>query len=152
MKKKIKIIKAKNGNDYNLLDMRIKLWPEASMNEHKTEQKEYLSNKSKYSIFVAVDEKQRGIGFSEVALRSDYVNGCDSSPVGYLEGIYVEPNHRKHGIAKLLCKASEEWAMLKDCKEFASDALIDNTVSHKMHLCLGFEETERVVYYKKKIS
>ena len=35
--------------------------------------------------------------------------------------------------------------------ELASDAGIDNTVSHGMHTGLGFEETERVVYFRKDL-
>lgn len=88
----------------------------------------------------------------EVALRSDYVNGTDSSPVGFLEGLYVDPAFRKQGIAAMLVYTAEQWVREQGCTEMASDALLENTDSHAMHRALGFEETERVVYFRKLLS
>lgn len=59
-------------------------------------------------IFVAV-EKERIIGFAQCQLRHDYVEGTDSSPVGYLEGIFVEEEFRNQGYAKHLLKECEKW-------------------------------------------
>jgi aminoglycoside 6'-N-acetyltransferase I len=101
------------------------------------------------SVFLAVDADDLAIGFAEVALRRDYVNGCETSPVGFLEGIYVDPAHRLGGIARALCDEAERWSVRQGCTEFASDALLDNVESHAMHDALGFEETERVVYFRK---
>jgi aminoglycoside 6'-N-acetyltransferase I len=79
------------------------------------------------------------------------VNGCDTSPVAFLEGIYVRPNWRRRGIARRLCEAVEDWAGAMGCLELASDALLENNASHQMHTELGFEETERVVFYRKPL-
>jgi aminoglycoside 6'-N-acetyltransferase I len=91
------------------------------------------------------------VGFAEATLRNDYVNGCATSPVAFLEGIYVDPDWRKRGIARRLCAAVETWARDCQCRELASDALLDNEASHRMHLALQFEETERVVYFRKEL-
>lgn len=32
------------------------------------------------------------------------------------------------------------------------DALIDNVASHRMHAAVGFQETERVVYFRKYLG
>ena len=32
------------------------------------------------------------IGFAQCGLRHDYVEGTESSPVGYLEGIFIQEN------------------------------------------------------------
>jgi aminoglycoside 6'-N-acetyltransferase I len=90
-------------------------------------------------------------GLVEIALRSDYVNGTDSSPVGFLEGIYVAPQFRRQGVAGKLIETAQQWAREQGCSEMASDAVLDNTTSHAMHLALGFEETERVVYFRKSL-
>ncbi len=90
-------------------------------------------------------------GFAEAALRHDYVNGCYSSPVAFLEGIYVKPGLRRRGIARRLVEAVEAWAVARGCTEFASDAAIDNAQSHAMHNALGFVETQRVVYFRKEL-
>jgi aminoglycoside 6'-N-acetyltransferase I len=46
----------------------------------------------------------------------------------------------------------ETWGRTQGCSEFASDALLENSDSHSMHRALGFEETERVVYFRKSLS
>jgi aminoglycoside 6'-N-acetyltransferase I len=71
--------------------------------------------------------------------------------VAFLEGIFVEPEHRNRGLARLLCRAVETWARRLRCSEFASDVLLENTASQGMHKALGFEETERVVYFRKPL-
>lgn len=86
---------------------------------------------------------------AELAIRTDYVNGADTSPVAFLEGIYVVPEARRSGIARELVAAAERWALSMGCTELACDARIENTSSHAMHAALGFVETERVVFFKK---
>lgn len=98
--------------------------------------------------FVALEDG-RVIGFAEAAVRHDYVNGCDTSPVLFLEGLFVDPGHRRQGVAAALVAAVADWGRAQGCSEFASDAEVDNGDSHAMHRALGFEETERVVYFRR---
>ncbi|WP_440978629.1 aminoglycoside 6'-N-acetyltransferase [Sphingomonas pseudosanguinis] len=100
--------------------------------------------------FVALAD-DRVIGFAEAAVRRDYVNGCDGSPVLFLEGVFVDPGHRRQGVAGALVAAVANWGRAQGCSEFASDAELDNTDSHAMHRALGFEETERVVYFRREL-
>ncbi len=79
------------------------------------------------------------------------MNGCETSPVAFLEGLWVEAPYRRRGIARLLIAAGEDWARSLGCHEFASDALIENIPSHAMHIAAGFAETERVVYFRKRL-
>ena len=90
-------------------------------------------------------------GFAEAMLRRDYVNGCDSSPVLFLEGLYVDPAHRRQGVARALVDAIAGWGREQGYREFASDALLANAASHAVHAALGFTETERVVYFRKPL-
>ncbi|WP_404273866.1 GNAT family N-acetyltransferase [Yersinia intermedia] len=60
--------------------------------------------------------------------------------------------HTKKGIAAQLVTAIQAWGRVKGCNELASDTDIDNIASQKMHQSLGFQETERVVFFKKQIS
>lgn len=92
------------------------------------------------------------MGFAEAALRHDYVNGCTTSPVAFLEGVYVRSRCRKRGVARLLCRAVERWAAGMGCSELASDTDLGNAASQQMHTALGFDETERVIYYRKLIA
>ena len=44
-----------------------------------------------------------------------------------------------------------KWLTAIGCDELASDALLGNVPSHAAHLGCGFEETERVVYFRKRL-
>ena len=71
--------------------------------------------------------------------------------MGYLEGIYVAEEYRKHGIARELLSACESWAKSKGCTEFASDCELSNVQSLQFHLNVGFEEANRIICFTKKI-
>ena len=91
------------------------------------------------------------MGFAQCQLRHDYVEGTETSPVGYLEGIYVREGVRRQGVARKLLSACESWAKAQGCKEFASDCELDNTDSQRFHQAVGFEEANRIVAYVKKL-
>lgn len=91
------------------------------------------------------------IGFAQCQLRHDYVEGAETSPVGFLEGVYVRPEHHRQGVARQLVKACEDWARSIGCTEFASDCEIDNTESLAFHLAIGFEEVGRTIWFNKKL-
>jgi len=131
--------------------LRRELWPDTPMEDHVQETEAILRTPEEAAALIARDPRGDVVGFAEAALRHDYVNGCLTSPVAFLEGIYVRPSHRKQGIARLLCRAVEDWAIGLGCAELASDVEIHNLASQSMHLAVGFEETERVVYYRKAL-
>ena len=131
--------------------LREELWPHESKADLNQQARELLSRESA-ATFVLRDGTGTAVAMAEATLRRDYVNGCSTSPVAFLEGIYVQPAWRRQGAARLLCRAVEAWGREHGCREFASDALIDNEVSHRMHEALGFEERERVVCYCKPIG
>ncbi|MDQ6767610.1 MAG: GNAT family N-acetyltransferase [Candidatus Eremiobacteraeota bacterium] len=106
-----------------------------------------LADPNRLGVFVAHVEGQAQ-GFLEVGLR-DYADGCDSSPVGYIEGWYVEPAIRRSGVGRQLVEAAESWARSKGCSEMASDALIENVDSQLAHARLGYAEVERQVCFRK---
>ena len=91
------------------------------------------------------------VAFAQCQLRHDYVEGTETSPVGYLEGIYVDAAHRHRGVAAALLRACEAWAKEKGCAEFASDCELDNTDSLRFHLALGFEQANRIICFTKKL-
>ncbi len=130
--------------------MRCALWPDYSETDLRGGAGAMLLDTAKHDVRIALMDG-KPVGFCETSLRSDYVNGCETSPVAFLEGIYVDADARRTGVARALTAEAQIWARKAGCKEFASDALLDNTASHQMHKALGFSETERVVYFRKKI-
>jgi aminoglycoside 6'-N-acetyltransferase I len=131
--------------------MRQALWPEITEEEKTRETKAMMAEQSRFFIRIATGADDRSAGFVEATLRLDYVNGCVTSPVVFLEGIYVEPWARRRGAARLLVDAVASWGRARGCREFASDAFLKDAESHAMHRALGFEETERVVYFRKDL-
>jgi aminoglycoside 6'-N-acetyltransferase I len=90
-------------------------------------------------------------GFVEVGLRP-FADGCETRPVGYVEGWFVDADLRRRGAGARLVRAAEEWVREKGCVELASDCAIDNEVSLRAHRALGFGEVERVILLRKKIA
>jgi aminoglycoside 6'-N-acetyltransferase I len=131
--------------------LREQLWPESSCEEHREEMAEQLASPEKFAAFIEYEENDIPSAFVEVSVRSDYVNGTDSSPVAFLEGIYVVPSARGRGVARGLIAVAERWAVAAGCQELASDAPLENLDSQAMHLALGFEESERVVFFRKAL-
>jgi aminoglycoside 6'-N-acetyltransferase I len=134
-----------------LQPLRSALWPGSHVEELLGPQAARAYD-ADYRIFLAHDEVDALIGFAEMTLRHDPVNGCETSPVAFLEGIYVVPGHRRQGIARALVEAAADWGYARGAREFASDTALDNALGHAFHHALGFEETERVVYYRRLLA
>jgi len=132
-----------------LAELTCQLWSDHTVEEMQAEFAEIIT-KNDAAFFLAYAE-ETAIGFAQCQLRYDYVEGTDSSPVGYLEGIYVVDGYRKHGIARELLSACESWAKQKGCTEFASDCELSNVQSLQFHLNVGFEETNRIICFTKKL-
>jgi len=130
------------------VEMRLALWPDTLAADHRAEVESSLAERDRYASFLCEDEA----GVAEASIRHDYVNGCETSPVGFLEGIYVLPAYRRRGVARALITAVERWATSRGCQELASDTATDNLRSQSLHMALGFEETERVVYFRKELA
>jgi aminoglycoside 6'-N-acetyltransferase I len=130
--------------------LRSALWPDQTPEEQAREIPGLLANPN-LPAWLAFASPSEPVGFAEASLRRDYVNGCESSPVVFLEGIYVDPAHRRLGAARALVAAVAEWGRAQGCREFASDALLDNAASHAFHAQVGFAETERVVYFRQPL-
>lgn len=129
------------------LMLRHALWPEATVAEHEQEMADQVADPGRYGQFIALADDGRPLGLAEVSVRSDYVNGTESSPVAFLEGLYVVPAARRRGVARALLQAVKEWARVHDCRELASDTRVGNRLGQSVHRGLGFTETERVVYF-----
>lgn len=143
------IRKAEIQDVHILTELALMLWPRHTAEEMQ-EDMAAISAQSDAAFFVAYDGES-AIGFAQCQLRHDYVEGTDSSPVGYLEGIYVIDEYRNQGIARELLTACESWAKAKGCAEFASDCELDNTQSLQFHLNVGFEEANRIICFTKKL-
>ena len=131
------------------LRMRQGLWPEAPLEYLNFDLDDLLAN-SDAGIFVASGADGKLIAFIEASLR-EYGEGCETSPVGYIEAWYVDPHVRGQKLGRDLVHTAEQWAREKGCTEMASDTWLENEASIAAHLKLGYYEVERLVHFVKRL-
>ena len=142
-------MKAREEQIPEIVPLFTQLWPDNTRKEAEKILKDYVSSKEKAAFACRIGREY--VGFALCSVRHDYVEGCDTSPVGYLEGIFVREAYRKQGIARVLCEECETWAEKAGCKEFASDCECNNTASLEFHSRMGFSEANRIVCFKKRL-
>ena len=140
---------AAKGESRILAEMAVQMWDRHTVDELETEFVETMDDKK--SCFFIKYIKDLPVGFAQCALRTDYVEGTESSPVGYLEGVFVKEEHRRNGYAKELLHACEKWAKEMGCSEFASDCELNNVDSFRFHIANGFDEANRIISFRKRI-
>ncbi len=143
----MRIVPPSTARDPDWLSLRLRLWPDGSASEHLCYMADALARG--HHVRLAFDSEGSATGFVEASKRVDYVNGTSSSPVAFLEGLYVEPASRHKGVARALVTNVERWALAQRCREVASDSPLENVAAHAVHRALGFEEMERVVYFRR---
>ena len=129
------------------VDMRLLLWPHSTRTELMDEVAPWARGRT--GVFVA-DPGDGLVGFAEVSMH-EHASGCTTSPVGYLEGWWVDSDHRRSGVGRTLLEATELWARDRGAVEFASDAYSENDASRAAHTATGFAERKAVVRFHKSI-
>ena len=133
--------------------MRRALWPDADDADREEQLRLASGPEDRAIALLAVDaDSGEAVGFAEASIRREYVNGTETSPVGFLEGWYVRPEWRASGVGRMLVMAVAAWVRDRGCRELASDTWLDNPASQAAHLGCGFEETERVVNYRMQLG
>jgi aminoglycoside 6'-N-acetyltransferase I len=132
------------------LRMRRALWDDCPVEQQVGEMEEILGSGTE-EVFVAERPGGGLCGFVEAAIRP-WAIGCEARPVGYIEGWYVDPDMRRRGVGRALVEAAEAWTRSRGCRQMASDAELWNEVSHQAHGALGYEETARLVLFRKDLD
>lgn len=145
-----KIVEASEKSIDHLTKLAIDLWPDNEYEDLKNEYLNLLKSENHKVFLYVVDDLP--IAFIQLSIRRDYVEGSNTSPVGYVEGIYVIPNLRRQGISKELMFKGEEWVKEKGCKQIGSDIEYDNNTSYHFHLNRGFKEANRIICFIKDIE
>lgn len=134
------------------LAMRCALWPDGSEREHRHEIDRFLEGQAAepLAVLVAEDERGRLVGFAELSIRP-CAEGCRTNRVAYLEGWFVAPAARRRGVGRALVEAAEGWGCDQGCREFASDAAVDNAASAAAHRAVGFADAGVVLCFRKDL-
>lgn len=144
-----KIFKARDIHIETITQLALLLWPGQDYDALEREMHRYQED-STAELFVCEEDHQI-VGFAHVQLRYDYVEGTETKPVGYLEGIYVKEAFRKKRIARKLVEVCQDWSRFMGASEFASDVELHNETSALFHEKLGFIEANRIICYTKKL-
>lgn len=143
----VRLAQADDWRDW--AELRVELWPDS-----ETDMVDLLEliEAEGHTCLLACNADGRVLGMAEASVRHEYVNGTDSSPVGFLEGWIVRASARGGGLGRLLIDAVAQWAREQGCTELASDSGLENTSAQAAHEACGFTETERVVYYRMPLT
>ena len=146
----MKMVKSAEVNDLGVLaGLAALLWQNHSAEDLFHEFSKIMSKGE--SQFFLKYEKDMPVGFAQCQLRHDYVEGTETTPVGYLEGIFVKEGYRNKGYAKELLAECEAWAKRNGYHEFASDCEIDNIGSFRFHKAMNFAEVNRIICFTKRL-
>lgn len=132
------------------LRMRTILWP-AEGHERDIENFFHARVPHLSAVLVAEHEAGRLTGFIEIGLRT-YAEGCESSPVPFIEGWFVDEEFRRAGVGRDLVRAAEQWALDRGFTEIGSDVELQNEDSIAAHRAIGYEEVGRVVAFRRTIA
>jgi aminoglycoside 6'-N-acetyltransferase I len=138
------------SDDREWLRLRASLWPHVALDEHRVEMAAWLARSDAAVLVAPSVEGTMLVGFAEVGARS-LADGCETSPLAYLEGWYVDVGFRRKGVGAALLRGVEAWARLRGYHEIGSDAQLENIVAQRAHISLGYKEVERSVLYLKKL-
>lgn len=145
----ITIQRARPEDKPDWLRMRMLLWPDQPARELEPDMDKILADPAQ-AVFIALTPEGRRAGFVEAGTRS-YGEGCATSPVGYVEGWYVDEDLRGSGVGRRLVEAAEGWARQMGYTEMGSDTWLDNAASIYAHLKMGYQEVERLVHFVKRL-
>ncbi len=103
------------------LRLRMLLWPDGA-DEHAPEIEAFFLGKRDEpdAVFFVQDGGGRVLGLLELAIGSELLE-MHNERIGYIEGLFVEPEARGSNVARKLLEFSREWAREQRCTVLASD-------------------------------
>ena len=145
----VEIIRGSNENFEQLTELASALWPNTEKDLIKKDFVYTIGHLSHRVLLAKLDEEY--IGFIHMSIRSGFVEGANTTPVGYVEGIYVKPDFRRKGVAKELYHAGLKWLKSKKCTEIGADIDINNDLCPDFYTGMGFKEVNRIISYINNI-
>ena len=146
----MRIVRADESSLKAWTDLALLLFPDSSFEEELSLNKKILRSENEAGLLCQADGQY--VGYMHLSVRNDYVNGTDTSPVAFVEALYLLPAYRAQGIGKEFIKYAEAFARQRGITQLASDCFVDNTLSERFHKSCGFVEKERVICFVKNLA
>ena len=150
MTRDVRVRRSTAGDWAQWLRMSEALFPDELLEDIERGMRDFVA-RNEGAVFIAERADGTPCGFVEVGLRS-YAEGCESNPVPYIEAWFVDEDVRRSGYGRALLAAAEQWAIASGHHEIASDALLDNVLSHRAHRASGYDEVCRIVTFRKALD
>jgi len=144
------IVNVDTNNVKEWVNLGMMLFPDSSFDEEFDLHRKILAAENHVGLLY--QKNNQYVGFMYLSIRNDYVNGADTSPVAFVEAIYVLPDYRQQGIGKEFIEYAGKYAKQKGITQLASDCFVDNNLSENFHKSCGFIEKERVICFVKNIE
>ena len=131
--------------------MLARLHGDLTAEEFESELRRFTRLEQPYIGFLAFTEDEEPIGMVDARVRN-YAEGAPNLRAAYVEDLWVEPEHRRYGVARELLTAIEDWARSEGSDWLGSDTTPDNRLSRDWHREMGFEEVEQLVVFGKSLE
>lgn len=130
--------------------MLARLHPVQSVEEFEKELASLSTLAEPYIAFLAFTDSGEPVGMVDARVRN-YAEGAPNLRAAYVEDLWVDPEHRRTGVARALLRSVEMWARNQGLDWLGSDTAPDNQVSRDWHRRMGFDEIEQVVLFGKPL-
>ena len=144
------IVSTADPDDAAWLTLRSEFIPEIDPAEQRSFLQAFARDSASFRAFVATDPQAGLLGFAEVAVRTDFVNGCHHRPALFLEGIFVRPEHRGLGLGRLLARRVVEEGRKLGYRSMRLDTLDRLEGAIALYRSMGFRTT--APYYLNPLS
>lgn len=126
--------------------MRVELYGQLEPGFHDAEMPNILHRDDWY-CWLVIAEDGSTIGMVELSLRN-VVDGCLSSPVPYIEGLFIEAKQRNRGLGRQLMQILFDWCCEQGYTELALNTEAVNTAAQRFYDSLGFQQNDSVIEYR----
>jgi len=148
MKGRIRVRDFRSGDMEKLLDCREETarisFPRARMDREKSKRSILLHLKKHPGTIKVAESGGRPVGFIEFKPRS-----CSFGIYGYINIIFVEEKHRKHGVGKALLDCAEKWFLSRGISSI--QATVTNTNNESLDFFREHGYPPRRVVVEKRI-
>ena len=131
-------------------EMRECVYESLSNDFHDKEMSQIINREDWFCLFIK-DNENKILGFVELSSRN-VVDGCLSSPVAYIEGLFIKREFRGKGLGTKSIEVIKLWCKEHGFTELGADTELVNERAQNFFKSVGFHETFRIVEFCTKIN